>query len=104
MFNSSLFFFSLQCRRILGGRNLVRFGNIVVAAIFDFKCRVEIVTLTVGARAKGGKGGGGEEKKPPLFGKFQHGAFASKFRAQRKRLHCRLGEYKLKLCILSTNV
>ena len=25
--------------------------------------RVEIVTLTVGARAKGGKGGGGEEKK-----------------------------------------
>ena len=63
MFNSSLFFFSLQCRRILGGRNLVRFGNIVVAAIFDFKCRVEIVTLTVGARAKGGKGGGGEEKK-----------------------------------------
>ena len=27
---------------------------------------------------------------PPLFGKFQHGAFASKLRAQRKRLHCRL--------------
>ena len=65
--------------------------------------RVEIVTLTVGARAKEGKGGGGEEKKilfslpapslapsPPLFGKFQHGAFASKLRAQRKRLHCRL--------------
>ena len=28
--------FSLQCRRILGGRNLVRVRNIVVAAIFDF--------------------------------------------------------------------
>ena len=27
---------SLQCRRILGGRNLVRVGNVVVAAIFDF--------------------------------------------------------------------
>ena len=27
---------------------------------------------------------------PPLFGKFQHGAFASKLRTQRKRLHCRL--------------
>jgi len=27
---------------------------------------------------------------PPLFGKFQHGAFASKLRAERKRLHCRL--------------
>ena len=26
---------------------------------------------------------------PPLFGKFQHGAFASKLRAQRKRLNCR---------------
>ena len=27
---------SLQCRRILSGRNLVRVRNIVVAAIFDF--------------------------------------------------------------------
>ena len=27
---------SLQCRRILGGRNLVRVHNVVVAAIFDF--------------------------------------------------------------------
>ena len=27
---------------------------------------------------------------PPLFGKFQHVAFGSKLRAQRKRLHCRL--------------
>ena len=27
---------SLQCRRILGGRNLVRVRNIVVASIFDF--------------------------------------------------------------------
>ena len=27
---------SLQCRRILGGRNLVRVRNIVVAAMFDF--------------------------------------------------------------------
>ena len=28
--------YSLQCRRILGGRNLVRVRTIVVAAIFDF--------------------------------------------------------------------
>ena len=27
---------SLQCRRILGERNLVRVRNIVVVAIFDF--------------------------------------------------------------------
>ena len=27
---------SLQCRRIVGGRNLVRVRNIVVVAIFDF--------------------------------------------------------------------
>ena len=27
---------------------------------------------------------------PPFFRKFQHGAFASKLRTQRKRLHCRL--------------
>ena len=27
---------SLQCRRILGGRNLVRVRNVVVAAVFDF--------------------------------------------------------------------
>ena len=27
---------SLQCRRILGGRNLVRVRNVVVSAIFDF--------------------------------------------------------------------
>ena len=38
--------------------------------------RVEIVTLTVGARAKEGK--------------FQRGAFTSKLCAQRKRPHCRL--------------
>ena len=34
-----VFYVSLQCRRILavlGGRNLVRVRNIVVAAIFDF--------------------------------------------------------------------
>ena len=31
-----VFRFSLQCRRILGGRNLVRVRNVVVAAIFDF--------------------------------------------------------------------
>ena len=28
--------YSLQCRRILGGRNLVRVRNIAVAAIFHF--------------------------------------------------------------------
>jgi len=64
---------SLQCRRILGGRNLVRVSilkNIFVAAIFDF--------MTA--------------PSPPLFGKFHHGAFASKLRRQRKRLHCRLAE------------
>ena len=27
---------SVQCRRILGGRNLVRVRNVVIAAIFDF--------------------------------------------------------------------
>ena len=31
---------------------------------------------------------------PPLLGKFQHGTFASKLSAQRKRLHCRL-QYSL---------
>ena len=35
---------SLQCRRILGGRNLVRVRNIVVAAIFDFMT-VEVGTF-----------------------------------------------------------
>ena len=50
----------------MGGRNLVRVRNIVVAAVFDF--------MTVEDRG----------------GKFQHGAFASKLRVQRKRLHCRL--------------
>ena len=34
---------SLQCRRILGGRNLVRVCNIVLAAIFDFMT-VEVST------------------------------------------------------------
>ena len=28
---------SLHCRRILGGRKLLVYGRIVVAAIFDFK-------------------------------------------------------------------
>ena len=46
----------------MGGQNLVRVRNIVVTAIFDFMT-VKIVTLTVGARAKEGKGGGGGEKK-----------------------------------------
>ena len=32
---------SLQCRRILGVRNLVRVRNIVVAAIFYFNMTVE---------------------------------------------------------------
>ena len=59
---------SLQCRRILGRRNLIRVRNIVVAAIFDFMTvedwgEYKIVTLTVGVRAKEGKGGGGGEKK-----------------------------------------
>ena len=34
--NKNLFVNSLQCRHILGWRNLVRVRNIVVAAIFDF--------------------------------------------------------------------
>ena len=60
---------SLQCRRTLGGRNLVRVRNIVVVAIFDFMTvhgrlgRVEIVTRRVGARAKEGKGGRGRGEK-----------------------------------------
>ena len=66
---------SLQCRRILGGKNLVHV-RIVVAAIFDFMTeedwggrlgRVEVVTLRIGARAKERKGGGGEEKKYAVF-------------------------------------
>ena len=61
-----------------------------VVAIFDFVTysgrlgRVEIATLCEGERRKG------LAPSPPLFGKFQHGAFASKLRAPRKRLHCRL--------------
>ena len=55
----------------MGWRNLVRVRDIVVAAIFDFMSgrfgKVEIVTLTVGARAKEGKGGGGREKKDTAF-------------------------------------
>ena len=39
--------------------------------------RVEIVTLRVSVRAKEGKGGG-EKPFPPLLGRFQQGAFASK--------------------------
>ena len=58
---------SLQCRRILGGRNLVRVRNIVVAAIFDFMTgedwRVAIATLTIGARAKDGQREGEGRKK-----------------------------------------
>ena len=59
---------SLQCRRILGERNLFRVRIIVVATIFDFMTvedwgRVEIVSLRVGARVKEGKWGGGGEKE-----------------------------------------
>ena len=32
----SFLWHSLQCRRVLGGRNLVRVRNVVVAAMFDF--------------------------------------------------------------------
>ena len=35
---------------------------------------------------------------PPLFGKFQHGAFTGKLRAQRKRLHCRLDNSFFSVC------
>ena len=57
----------------MGGRNLDRVRNIVVAAIFDFMTvedlgRVEIATLTVGARAKEGKGGRGGESRCSLEG------------------------------------
>ena len=58
--------YSLQCRRILGGRKLVRVRNIVSAAIFFMSGRlgrVEIVTLRVGVTVKEGEGGGGGEKK-----------------------------------------
>ena len=69
----------------MGGQNLVHVLNVVVAAIFDFMTVedwVVIVTLTVGARAKEGKGGGeggGEKKKIPA------------------RYHCSFG----KLCTLA---
>ena len=53
--------------------------------------RVEIVTLKVGARALPPRSLW-PAPFPPLFGKFQHGAFASKLHAQRKCLHCRLGQ------------
>ena len=33
--------YSLQCRRILGGRNLVRVRNIAVTSIFDFMTVVD---------------------------------------------------------------
>ena len=53
----------------MGGRNFVRVRDVVVAPISGRLGR-EIVTLTVGARAKEGKGGGGEEKK-------KYGVFSS---------------------------
>ena len=34
--NGHIIGFSLQCRHILGGQNLLRVCNVVVAAIFDF--------------------------------------------------------------------
>ena len=37
---------------------------------------------------------------PPLFGKFQHVAFASKLSAQRKRLHCRLSIVRYGNCLI----
>ena len=40
---------------------------------------------------------------PPLFGKFQSGAFASKLCAQRKRLHCRLGVVMFMDLLLTIN-
>ena len=68
---------SLQCRRILGSRNLVRLRDIVVATqppslilwqwkIGESRNSNPYGTLTVGARAKEGKKGGGEEKKKML--------------------------------------
>ena len=60
---------SLQCRRILGERNLVcvRIKYCCSRHLWFYDSgrlgRVEIVTLTVGARAKEGKGAGGKEKK-----------------------------------------
>jgi len=71
---------SLQCRRILGGRNLVRGRNIVVAAIFDFMTVEDWGVSTLESFNIGSFN----------IGKFQHGAFASNLRAQRKRLHCTL--------------
>ena len=83
---------SLQCRRILGGRNVVR---VCIRHLWFYDSgrlgRVEIVNLTVGVRAPPPHSLW-LVPFPPLFGKFQHGAFTSKLRAQRKRLHCRLGQ------------
>ena len=56
---------SLQCRRILGGRNLVRVRNVVVAAIFDFMTVEDGESRNSnpygrceGERRKGGRGRG----------------------------------------------
>ena len=62
---------SLQCRRILGGRRLVNRIATMKLPSLDYLWfhdrgrlgRVEIVTLTVGVRAKKEEGGGGGEKK-----------------------------------------
>ena len=51
---SLLYYYNLQCRRILGGRKLVVYIRIVETAIFDVITkklgRVKIATLRVGAR------------------------------------------------------
>ena len=61
---------SLQCRRILGERNLVRTRNCCSRHLWFYDSgrlgRVEIVTLTVGAKVKEGKGGG-EGRKNTAF-------------------------------------
>ena len=53
--------FSLQCRRILSGRNRKSSRHLWVYDSGRLG-RVEIITLTEGARAKEGKGGRGGEK------------------------------------------
>ena len=70
---------SLQCRRILGGRNLDRVRDIVVAAIFDFMTvedwgEVKPYGRCEGERRKGGRGRGEKKYACPyhfFFGKLR---------------------------------
>ena len=67
---------SLQCRRIFGGRNIVRVRNIVIAAIFDFKTVEDWGEWKYSSSLR--------KVSTWRFGEQKH------LLARRKRLHCRL--------------